>query len=841
MNRKYKVCLFGATVALFMLLLSTASLAAPSPFAEISRENEMLQSDSFNSVANTLPPPPGMVSYWQLDEGGGVLVRDNIGPNTGSLRDGGAWPLGIAGTALNLMPRAFVDCGGDSSLSLQDRLTIEAWVLLQDIGGIRTIVQNGYSITSKMYHFAVEDGHLYFDRYDGGNPAQIARSHLIVNPGQWHHVAVVTQPGLVTFYVNGTSEQLSFTDPFNGAPFSRFTIGYGQDPAAGHRATFFDGLIDEVAVYAELLSDADIQQHYQNGLLGLGYLEGGIVPEIQALDDAYTTDEDVRLVVAAPGVLVNDIGDGVNPLTAILVTGPSEGSLALTGDGAFEYIPTTDFNGVDSFTYKAFDGFMESNVATVTIAVNSVNDPPVGVDDSYAIDEDTSLDLSAPGLLENDYDIDGDPLTAALIDAPLHGSVVLNADGSLTYVPDADWYGTDTLTYQAFDGTDYSSIVIVTISVDAASDAPRAQDDAYTTDENVPLIIDALSGVLVNDSDPDDDLLASQIVTDPLHGTLDFNVDGSFTYTPDPDWHGIDTFVYQAMDGMLLDTATVTITVIPANKPPVAIDDFYATNEDVILNIDMTGGVLANDTDVNGDALTAILVSGPSHGLLVLNPDGSFTYTPNPDWHGVDSFDYEVSDGELTDIGTVMITVNSINDYPVALDDEYSMDEDGILVIDSATGLLELPSNGILSLNLDGSFTYTPYPDFWGVDFFTYLVYDGIEASDIATVTIIVNAVQDVPVAADDFYSIDEDTELSTYGSGISGVLSNDYDADGDPLEAVLVDYALYGALWIMPYTALFPLTQTETSSMFLMQTSLVQTHSHTMFLMEFSLAISPL
>ncbi|MHA1939989.1 MAG: Ig-like domain-containing protein, partial [Candidatus Thorarchaeota archaeon] len=387
--------------------------------------------------------------------------------------------------------------------------------------------------------------------------------------------------------------------------------------------------------------------------------------------------------------------------------------------------------------------------------------------------------------------------------------------GSLNYIPDADWYGTDYFTYQVFDGTDYSGIVTVTIEVDAVDDAPRAQDDFYTTDENVPLIIDALSGVLANDTDPDDDLLACQIVTGPLHGSLDFNVDGSFTYAPNPDWYGVDSFTYQALDGMLTDTATVTITVIPANKPPVASDDIYSTNEDVVLDISVLDGVLANDFDENGDALTAILVSGPSHGLLVLNPDGSFTYTPDPDWHGVDSFDYEVSDGELTDIGNVMITVNSINDYPVAMDDEYSIDEDDVLVVDSATGVLandydvdgdplevyfvELPSNGMLSLNLDGSFTYTPYPDFWGVDFFTYLVYDGIEASDIATVTIIVNAVQDVPVAAADFYSIDEDTELSTYGAGISGVLSNDYDADGDPLEAVLVDYSLYGALSFDP------------------------------------------
>ncbi|MFW9884137.1 MAG: Ig-like domain-containing protein, partial [Candidatus Thorarchaeota archaeon] len=814
MLRKHKVCLIGLSFAFFILLLSTATLGANTPVTSFS-ETKLPQPEAANSLAQ-LPPPPGMVSYWEFNEGGGMLASDSIGFNDGTLRDGGMWVPGIAGTGLDLAPRAFVECGGDPSLSIQTLLTIEAWVMLPDTQGIRTIVQNGNDIMNKMYHFAIEDGFLYFDRYDGSSsPANVLRSFMRLNPGGWHHVVVLMDEGMheVKFYLDGAMEPHGFNDPYLGLTYSRFTIGYGQDPMTSHSPTFFNGLIDEVAVYNELLSDDVIQQHYQNGQLGLGYLDGGIQePDLEAVDDSFTAHEDVMLSVAAPGVLLNDIGDG---LTAVLESGPSSGTLSFYGDGSFQYMSFPDSNGVDTFTYSVTDGFTVSNIATVTITVNPVNDAPVGVDDSYAIDEDTPLDLVAPGILENDSDIDGDSLIAVLVDAPLHGSVVLNADGSLNYIPVADWYGTDYFAYQAFDGTDYSGIVTVTIEVIAVGDAPRAQDDFYITDENVPLIIDALSGVLVNDTDPDDDVLASQIVTYPSHGLLDFNVDGSFTYTPNPDWYGVDTFVYQVMDGMLLDTATVTITVIPANKPPVAVDDFYTTNEDFVLNIDAIDGVLANDTDENGDALIAVLVSGSSHGLLVLNPDGSFAYTPDPDWYGVDSFDYEVSDGELIDIGTVMITVNSINDYPVALDDTYVVDEDGVLVVDSAAGVLandydvdgdaleaywtELPTNGDLHFNLDGSFTYTPNPDFWGVDSFAYLVYDGIDASEFATVTITVNAVQDAPVAVDDFYSMDEDTELSTYGAGIAGVLTNDYDADGDPLEAVLVDYPVYGTLSFDP------------------------------------------
>ena len=113
-----------------------------------------------------------------------------------------------------------------------------------------------------------------------------------------------------------------------------------------------------------------------------------------------------------------------------------------------------------------------------------------------------------------------------------------------------------------------------TISFTISTGVPVAMDDIYYVDEDTTLFVDALSGVLVNDTDPDDDLLASQIVSWPSHGVLDFNVDGSFIYTPDLDFHGTDSFVYECLDGMLMDTATVTIIVIPENRPPVAEDDF---------------------------------------------------------------------------------------------------------------------------------------------------------------------------------------------------------------------------------------------------------------------------
>jgi VCBS repeat-containing protein len=191
-----------------------------------------------------------------------------------------------------------------------------------------------------------------------------------------------------------------------------------------------------------------------------------------AADDAYTTDEDVTLNVAAPGVLGNDSDADGDPLTAALQSGPANGTLTLNGDGSFSYTPDANFNGSDSFTYVANDGLDNSNIATVTITVNAVNDAPVAADDAYATDEDVTLNVAAPGVLGNDSDADGDALTAALVSGPGNGTLLLNGDGSFTYTPNANFNGTDGFTYSAGDGA-LSDTATVTITVNAVARGRR--------------------------------------------------------------------------------------------------------------------------------------------------------------------------------------------------------------------------------------------------------------------------------------------------------------------------------------------------------------------------------
>lgn len=184
-----------------------------------------------------------------------------------------------------------------------------------------------------------------------------------------------------------------------------------------------------------------------------------------AVADSYTLLEDHILGVAAPGILANDSDPDDDPLTAALVDGPSHGALAFRADGGFTYTPNRDYHGTDIFTYRASDGKALSNPVAVTIEVTPVNDPPVAVPDSYTVTGGQTLTVAAPGILANDSDVDGDPLTAVLSTGPAHGSLVLNADGSFHYTPNARFVGEDNFTYRPNDGFEAGNAGAVSIQV----------------------------------------------------------------------------------------------------------------------------------------------------------------------------------------------------------------------------------------------------------------------------------------------------------------------------------------------------------------------------------------
>jgi VCBS repeat-containing protein len=315
-----------------------------------------------------------------------------------------------------------------------------------------------------------------------------------------------------------------------------------------------------------------------------------------------------------------------------------------------------------TFEFKSFNLDVR-NFEALEIQVVGGNTAPVARNDAYSLDEDSTLQVAGPGVAGNDSDAQGSALRVTMVAGPAHGTLSLGADGSFTYAPDAGFNGGDSFTYKVNDGELDSEVATVLLQVAAVNDAPVAAGEAFATDEDIPLA----GNVLGNDTDPDADALTAHLGDGPAFGELALNPDGTFTYSPDADFSGTDTFTYWVSDGSL-DSAVVSVEleVASVNDTPVAAEDAVSAMEDEAVS----GNVTGNDVDADGDTLAAVLLSGPSHGELAFAEDGSFTYAPEADFNGTDSFTYQVSDGQA-DSGAVTVTlaVAPVNDAPVANDD----------------------------------------------------------------------------------------------------------------------------------------------------------------------------
>jgi type II secretory pathway pseudopilin PulG len=344
-----------------------------------------------------------------------------------------------------------------------------------------------------------------------------------------------------------------------------------------------------------------------------------------------------------------------------------------------------------------------------------ISHPPVAIPDSYTIAEDTTLTAPAPGVLGNDSDVDGNALTAInqVTVAPFHGTALLNTNGSLTYTPNPNWNGTDTMAYDAFDGkTPVTTTAVITVA--PVNDPSVGVPEAYSVVENTTLTV-AAPGVLSNDSDIDGVFpLKAAKLSNPAHGTATLNQNGSFTYVPTSHYFGNDSFTYKVDDGGLGSSATtVSIAVSKApNAPPVANNDTYSTNQNTPLVVPVTGspynGVLFNDNDSDGpQPLTATKVGNPAHGAVTLNANGSFTYTPTTDYSGSDSFTYKAYDGEAYgNVATASITV--VPDF----DANTTGDQDGVWELSDYTiygySSVSINNNCAITGNVGTHGNYTP-------------------------------------------------------------------------------------------------------------------------------------
>ena len=318
------------------------------------------------------------------------------------------------------------------------------------------------------------------------------------------------------------------------------------------------------------------------------------------------------------------------------------GTLSLATNGTFTYTPAAGFYGTDSFTYDDSDGLLISDVATVTIAVT--DSAPLAANNAYSMTSGGTLsETTTPtGVLGNDIDADGDTLTAILVTNVQHGTLSLAGNGTFTYTPAPGYYGTDSFTYEANDGAEMSNIA--TAVFDVAEIAPVADEFTFTLSHDSVLTTTAANGVMA--SYAGGDTVTVSLVSGVRDGALSLNSDGSFTYTPAAGFYGTDSFAYQLSDGLRTSGITsVTLNVIDTSAP-VAVNDVYTVPHDTTLAVSSgSAGVLGNDTDADGDSLTASLVTSTADGSLTLNPDGTFTYVPDAGYYGQDSFTYQASDG----------------------------------------------------------------------------------------------------------------------------------------------------------------------------------------------------
>lgn len=309
----------------------------------------------------------------------------------------------------------------------------------------------------------------------------------------------------------------------------------------------------------------------------------------------------------------------------------STGNGGKGGNGG-SFNPVINYNGnAVAFQSTATDLIKGKTISSGQIYLAYVNNGPVAVNDNITLDEDTSIVIP---ILNNDTDEDGDVLSITTTTKPLHGTIVINSNKTITYKPNLNYNGKDSFSYTITDGKNGYSTAIVYITVNPVNDNPLALNDAKTTRGNTSVIIP----VLVNDSDVDNDNLTVTATSSPLNGVVTLNSDNTITYTPNNSFAGRDSFTYTISDGHGgTNTATVNITV---NNPPIAVNDVFNTSNVVPININVT----SNDVDPDGDLLTVAISSNPLHGKVTVNGT-TIKYTPDAGYFGSDIFQYTISDG----------------------------------------------------------------------------------------------------------------------------------------------------------------------------------------------------
>ncbi|WP_051293101.1 tandem-95 repeat protein [Citrifermentans bremense] len=523
------------------------------------------------------------------------------------------------------------------------------------------------------------------------------------------------------------------------------------------------------------------------------------------------------------------------PLSNQTVAAPFPGNFALAGIPSAVQITGSGVPTVSMTTNNAADGnfygssglFADPGALPATVTVTNTTDVPQTAKVVPLVDEvtvDAALYNPGSGRLTvsaTSYDRIAAPSLALHIPG-IEGPVaaLVNGQGSVTF-PLTDNSANPVKTYNippeqvrvvsAKGGS--ASRAVTSLPPGAANHPPVAINDFMDVAAGSTAIID----VILNDTDQDPgDIVVGaslRIVTQGVHGTATAQSSGTVSYAANPGFVGTDTFTYTVHDGFgaISNTATVTVNILDGalNTAPVAVDDAFATAEDTPVTFNLT----ANDTDAENNLLRGgiTFVTHPANGTLTLGTGGNVTYTPALNFNGANSFTYQVRDslGLVSNTATVNLTVNAVNDPPVAVADsavtnedtpvtfnvtDNDTDVDGVIAVNSVQ-IATQPLNGQVAAHPDGSVTYTPNLNFFGTSTFTYTVSDGTATSAPATVTVTVNPVNDPPVAVNDVATIPAATPITI------NVIGNDRDVDGtiNASSVTIVSQPAHGGVTVNP------------------------------------------
>ncbi|MFA0207532.1 tandem-95 repeat protein [Vibrio cyclitrophicus] len=520
-------------------------------------------------------------------------------------------------------------------------------------------------------------------------------------------------------------------------------------------------------------------------------------PEVEQ-DLAYIMDEDGSITFTQEQLLeyASDV-DG-DELVASNVQVGADATVQDNGDGTFTVVPSADFNGELDLTFDISDG-QDTVSSAIDLTVRPINDAPVPEDKTFEIEEDGTLIFTDADLLTGATDIEGDNLTVEGVTYDGGDGILTdNGNGTYTFAPNENFNGDVNFGFDVSDGTDTVSANI-DVSVTAVDDAPVSGDLAYSVDEDGSIRL-SQEQLLSQASDVEGDDLTASSLTVGGDATVTQNDDGSFTITPDENFNGDIDISFDISDGTNTVQASADLTVNPVNDLPVPQDQQFSIAEDGTLQF-TDADLLTGATDIEGDDLT---VEGISYegtdGVLTDHGDGSYSFAPNENFNGEVNFSFDVSDGTDTVSANIDVSVTPENDPPVAGSTSYTVNEDNSITISDAQLLATSSdiegdvsidsvtysgSDGVLEINGNGTYTFSPNENFSGEIALDVVVTDEEGATDATTAGITVLEVNDPPVAGPTSYTIDEDSVL-TFNE--SQVLLNASDVEGD-VELVGISY----------------------------------------------------